>query len=150
MFVTESNAEIFLPPIFGDDDGEKHWAYVKFVLHVPWFYLTYAVQVENDVALRHMLLLSDIEQVVEVAQSPAATITEVAIVIPAHMNGRDRWIMEGLAEVWRGNDPEWGNQVVNVYVTDSGERYHFPGTSRAEPNLVNFSRIYPEKSPVAK
>jgi len=150
MFVTESNAEISLPPMFGDENGEKHWAYVKFVLHIPWFYLTYAVQVEKNVTLRYMLFLSEIEQVIEVARSPVATIKEVAIAIPAHMNRRDRWIMEGLAEVWRGSDPEWGNQVVNVYVTDIGERYHFPGTSREEPNLSNLSRIYPETSPIGK
>lgn len=71
-------------------------------LHMLWFYVVYRFNTEDGMTMHHMFLLSRVEQLQQAVQERGIEIEEVHIVLPRHMNGKDKWTMEPLAEVWEG------------------------------------------------
>ena len=141
MFETVESAEIPIPPIFGTT-GERHWAYVRQRLHMHWFHVTFALEIEHGNILSNMLFLSRVEQLQQAVQEQDIEIQEVNIVLPGHMSGKDMWTMEPLAEVWQGIEPEAEGQRAYIYVIGDGTRHTDSGLNTNEADLLNKELIY--------
>lgn len=141
MFETVENAEIPIPPIFGCK-GQRMWSYVELRLHMPWFYVVYRFNTEDGMTMHHMFLLSRVEQLQQAVQERGIEIEEVHIVLPRHMNGKDKWTMEPLAEVWEGTEPEAEGQAAYVYVIADRTRYVDSALNTKEADLLNKELIY--------
>lgn len=141
MFETLEDAEICLPPVFGDT-RRRLWAYVTLRLHIPWFYVTYRFQLKEDEPLRHMALLTRVEHLVQMVQDPGAEIEEIEIMLPGHMSGKDNWTMEPLTEVWECLEPGTEDQTSYVFVTGSGTRYVESSLHTPEADLLDKELVF--------
>lgn len=146
MFETHDEAEVPIPPVFGDP-GLRMWSYVKCRLHVPWFHVvcrfTYEDKADEEAhALREMMFLTQVEQLLQLQEGgPRIQIEEIDLMTPGHMNGTDRWKLEPLAEVWEGIEPETDGQRTLVYVLDNGTRYVDSALDTPESELIDKHRV---------
>jgi len=140
MFETIDGTEIDLPLLA--DDRSRHWSFVRQHLFMPWFYMTYRYEAEEDFKLSEMLCLTQIRDLLEATRSEQLEVIEVNVMLPGHMTGKGRWTMEPLAEIWVGEEPEAAGQEAYVYVTASGARYL--GTSLCDhpDELKNLELLY--------
>lgn len=142
MFETVENAEIPIPPVFGNK-GLHFWSYVEMRLHMPWFYVAYRFDTEDGMTMHHMFLLSRVEQLQQAVQERGIEIEEVHIVLPRHMSKKQTWTMMPLAEVWEGVEPETEQpQAAYIYVLADRSRFVDSMLNTKEADLLNKELIY--------
>ena len=123
MFITDEAAKMPMPSaLFGGEDS-TYWSYVKQHIHAPWFYCVYAVEYEDGMKFRHMILLNEPVQLEQLSQVREIEVVEVQVVLPGHVTGQGRWIMTPLASIWEGDAPDGSWE--RVFVTQAGERFCF-------------------------
>lgn len=149
MFETDESAEIEILPIFGGHGG-RHWSYVRFRLHMPWFHVMYRFEIGEGETISHMIFLSQVDLLLQMAQDEDLEIEEVKFVMPGHMSGKTGWTMESLAEIWRGVEPETEGQTAHAYVMSNGARYLSAGVCDSEAELQNKELIYVAPSKEAR
>lgn len=139
MFGTYDYAEIPIPEELCEP-GEKGWAFISFILHVPWFHVTYTTPGEGG-KWRHMAFFLNPEQIVALSKRPFIKLEEVQIVLPKHMTGAACWTMQLLSEIRVGEEREVKGQLGYVYVLANGNRYVHAGAADDEKDLLK-SRVY--------
>ena len=142
MFETHETARVNLPSEFAGN-GEFAWEYVYSRLHMHWFHVVAKSthDTEGYQELRNLFLVH-IEDLVTVSASSAWAIQEVQLVSPAHMNGKNRWMMEPLAQILKGRESKLENeQYGHVFVLENGERYVWAFGNR-EQDLTDLISIY--------
>ena len=145
MFETVDEAEIMIPPIFGDE-GTRAWSYVGFPFSLPWFFVNYLTKIDGG-SLKRMLCLTRVDDLLLLSQGGDYAVAEVNIVIPGNLSGRDRWTMEPLAEIWSGTEPEAKAQTGYVFVTASGARYLHSALANRDSELLGLKRIFQTPRP---
>lgn len=100
MFRTFKNAEVQQRALLGYDF--QLWRYVEQGSHRPWFYVT-LVEIDDEVDLRKMLMLPDVQTLEELLASQTDTmyVESVLLVSPSHLNHTNRWQMEPLLKLER-------------------------------------------------
>jgi len=141
MFETFDGTEIEIPAIFGDE-GRRLWSAVTLRLHLPWIYVTYSITDGEGMEFRQMACLTQIDDLLQMAEVDYLEIREVNIVLPGHMTGKDTWTMELLAEIWDGIEPETENQKAHVFVTAGSSRYLRSGLCDEESQLREKNLIF--------
>lgn len=104
--------------------GECVWTYVNLTQETVWFCATYENRASADCSWPETILLSTIEQVVELCHdfSERVEVTQLMLVSPGQLNKSEKWIMEPLREIWRGQDPHHGD-TVHVFALQDGRHY---------------------------
>jgi hypothetical protein len=122
MFLTFEQAEIRLPvPL--SHNSERLWSYVGLNLHIPWFYVEYSQNLE-DFKLRHMLLISNVQQLSAFAKDNNVEITKANIVTPSHINKTDGWQMDRLKLVLGATKKEGRKQIpINIFILEDGRKF---------------------------
>lgn len=144
MFETSAHAEIPIHEAF-QSHGEQAWAYVYRRLHLPWFYLRYlppSEEGDGGTRLWQLLFVDEIGHLQELQANPVIEIDEVQAVLPDHLTGKGKWIMEPLEEIWVGTEPKAPQQNATVYVLCNGERYIDTGFDSSETDLVNRQLVF--------
>jgi hypothetical protein len=104
--------------------GEHVWTYVNLTPENVWFCASFIVRKSDRCAWPETMLLSSVEQVVEVCRDFKELIeaSRLMLVSPSQLNKTDDWQMEPLREIWCGRDPDHGDKVF-VYTLVSGRQY---------------------------
>lgn len=147
MFETLDSAEVPLPTIFGSE-GTRMWSSVRFLFHLPWFYVTCCFPVERTRGPCQMLCLTLVDDLLQVTHAEGFKVVEVNVVIPAYMSKKRRWTMEPLAEIWCGVEPGTDGQVAYVYVTSDGARYLHSAVCKDEGELQKLTQVFSAPAPV--
>ena len=129
MFETHKTARL---PSFFANDGEYLWSHVGIHLQHAWFQVTYRIKVEDDLDISETLLLSRVDQLIEITKRDNIKIEFVDLVSPGYMNGSKRWKMEPLREIWLCASDKWPNQQEHVFLLESGARYKNLGAASSE------------------
>lgn len=141
MFETIVGSEIELPPIFGGDET-RLWPFVNLRLHIPWFYVTLAIDDNEGIEHRHMACLTRANDLIATADTEYLRIVEANVVLPGYMTGKSSWTMTPLAEIWAGIEPETQEQVAYVFVTADGDRYLSSGVCDDESALEGVTKVF--------
>lgn len=124
MFETHNNAELFLPKALAPN-GERLWSYVGMHVHVPWFYIEYAVDHEN-MKLRTVLFLSSVEQLKSLTEQENIEITQAHVVTPGYVNKTGTWKMDRLKQVVQATNNLGETEFpVSIYVLMNGKEIIF-------------------------
>lgn len=140
MFITNEAGKIAMPAALFND-GSSYWAYVKLHLHVPWFHCVCTESYEDEGAFRHMVFLSDLSQLNQLALMSGIDVIDIQVVLPAYMTGQGRWIMAPLASVWEGEASEHGD-TAQMYVTVDGRRFCTSTEITNENQLIDKQLVY--------
>jgi hypothetical protein len=105
MFETHQEYEVIMPGVFGGDEGNQVWERVSTRLHMLWFYVTCLPTDKEMDQIAKILLISDIEGLVDLQKDNSATIREVYVVSPSHLNSSNAWKMDLLDHVLTGIEP---------------------------------------------
>lgn len=102
-------------------DGEHVWSYVRLTVSRPWFFVVYTLHTEEG-DLGDQLLLSVPEQVADMFRRNGneITVNQLMLVSPHHLNCSEHWLMEPIAQIWRGKR---GTRTVFVYRLADGREY---------------------------
>lgn len=144
MFETHREFEIFLPGIFGEDEGNQAWERVSTRLNMLWFYVICLPADKEIDQLSKMLLISGIEGLMDLQKDTSATISEAYIVSPSHINGSDVWKMNLLDHILTGTEPMPDfelmadvEQHAHIYVLKDGQRFVDSNLGTKEDCLKN-------------
>ena len=150
MFETNRGYEVMLPEIFGADEGNQVWERVSTRLHMLWFYVICLPTDKELDQLAQILLISDIEGLLDLQKDNSATIREVYVVSPSHLNGSNAWKMDLLDHVLTGIEPmhdfkeETGieqmsdfQQHAYIYVMKNGQRLLDSNLETKEADLTD-------------
>lgn len=117
MFKTYQSAEVFNP--FAEAN-EKYWSYAEMGLHLPWFYVQYSRNFDDE-SCHSMFIFSRIEQLQELAENPSVKIIEVNVVTPGYINKSDSWQMGRLTKILKGMGVLEGSDApIFIYVLTDG------------------------------
>lgn len=129
MFETNEAARL---PSFFANDGEYLWSHIGIHLQHAWLQVSYRITVENDQDISETILLSHVDQLIEMQNRDNIKIAFVDLVSPGYVNGSDRWKMEPLREIWLCASDKWPNQQEYVFLLESGARYKGLGAASSE------------------
>jgi len=143
MFETHNSGRLVSPLGLYDDDSYL-WSYALLRLHVPWFYMIYKTDIDEDGYKRDIALLSNISDLID-ANNHDIQIDKVYLMSPAHLNKSDDWMMEPIKEILSGTVPKH-NQIGNVFILENGNRYVDATTINKEEELINIRSIFKTRS----
>lgn len=88
MFRTHDADMLGLPGMFGE--GQNQWHQVSKVLRNHWYHVTVQAMCEDRISEAVLMIDSEprLQQLL-IAQDAETIITEVQVVTPAHMNGKE-------------------------------------------------------------
>lgn len=142
MFETHDSAEVLMP-LELNNHGARVWSRIRNQAHIHWFHVVYSQADHDDYTSRRILFLSHIDQLIELCQDKGVYVLEVSLVSAGHFNGKGRWQMQLLDEVWVGTLMECSNeQQAELFVTNEGTRYVSFGYAISEYDLVNPKLVY--------
>lgn len=120
MFQTHLYARIPSHPSFPEP---LLWSEVEHDIHRPWFYVCAIEAVEGDFQLRRMMLISQERslQALLQAKTPGWKVESVLVMTPSHINGTNRWQLEGLDQITLHWDPVSGSTF--TYKIEGGHTY---------------------------
>ena len=139
VFETNELSKVYNP--FSTPENEEYlWTHVSLRLHIPWFYIIYNIELEEG-GMRNMLLVTSIDDLIEINKDTKINVEHIYLVSPEHMNKSKRWMMDPIKEILSGLDPEH-EQSSYVYVLENGKRYVYSFMSSSEEELRNIKTIY--------
>jgi hypothetical protein len=138
MFETHRESEIFLPKIFGEDEGIQTWGHVSKRLHTLWLYV---ICKPADKTMDHaakIFLISGIVDLLAIQKDTSATIYEAYVISPNYLNGSNSWKMDLLDHVLVGNEPITDfEQHAYIYVLKNEQRLVDSALRSKEDDLKN-------------
>jgi hypothetical protein len=138
MFETHRESEIFLPKIFGEDEGIQTWGHVSKRLHTLWLYVICKPADKESDQLPMIFFISNIMDLLVFQNDTSAIISEVYVVSPNHLNGSDVWKMNLLDHILVGNEPiDDCEQHAYIYVLKNGQRLVDSALGTEEDDLEN-------------
>lgn len=138
MFETHRESEIFLPGIFGEDEGIQAWECVSTRLHTLWLYVICLPADKEVDQLAKILFITDIEDLLALQKNTSATISSAYVISPNYLNGSDVWKMDLLDHVLIGNEPiDDIDQHAYIYVLKNKQRLVESNLSTKEDDLEN-------------
>lgn len=142
MFETNDRNEIVIP--FGLlEPGLHAWSCINLRLHVPWFHVVYRVTYIDGTELCFTTYILEREQLIELRQTKGIDLVETSLVSPGHLNGKQRWCMDPLAEIWKAIEPGISHgQEADIYVLSDGSRYVDSAFDTTEDNLLNAQLVF--------
>lgn len=141
MFETVSSAELAsLPPVYPAGPRTQVWGYVLQAVQAPWFH----VELEGEGANRIVFAMETGQwlPLVESQGGDNPRVHGVNLVSPGWINGKDRWLLEPLLEVWRADEPFAKGRHAEVYVVSGGSRYVRSELDTPETRLKGIRRLY--------
>jgi len=140
MFETNNMSRMNNPlTLLGDDN--YLWSNVSLRLHVPWFYVVYNIDYEDDSKNLEILFVSNIKELINMSNEIIVHIEQVYLVSPGHLNKCDKWMMEPIDKILEGSEPEY-NQISHIYIVENGNRYIDSGFGSKEEKLINIKTLY--------
>ena len=140
MFETNDMSRMNNPlTLLGDDN--YLWSNVSLRLHVPWFYVVYSIDYEDDSKNLDILFVSNIKELINMSNEIIVHIDQVYLVSPGHLNKSDKWMMEPIDKIMEGSEPEY-NQISHIYIVENGNRYIDSGFGSKEEKLINIKTLY--------
>jgi len=142
MFETHDSTEMPIPEAF-KEPGERAWACINFRLHMHWFYVAYSLHSLNEGNLHTIGFFIHPEQIIDLKNSQGIKITEANIVTPGHLNKKERWDMEPLAEIWRAMEPDTEHpQYAYIFILNNGNKYVDSAPITPEEELIDPKLIF--------
>lgn len=145
MFITDEASKIAVPSALSGGQESSYWGYVKLHLHTPWFFCVYEAEYEAGGKSRKMIELGHPTQLEQLSLVSGVEVVEVQVVLPSHMNNKNRWIMSPLDSIWEGEVPGDGSTEL-VYITSDGKRFCLNEKVTDENQLADKRLFY--QSPV--
>jgi len=138
MFETHRNFEILLPGVFGGDEDMQAWEQVSTRLNALWLYVICLPADKEMDQFEKILFVSDIEGLLDIQKDISATVSEVYVMSPNHLNGSDDWQMDRLDHVLVGNEPITDfEQCAYIYVLKNKQRLVDSTLGTKEDDLEN-------------
>ena len=110
-------------------------------LHTPWFYITYTIKYEDDSELRHILLVSQVNDLKQFKNDKDTHIDSVYLVSPSHLNKSPHWQMEPIQKILVGLEPEC-DQYRYIFILQNGNRYFDSGLCNKESELRSLTTLF--------
>jgi len=124
MFKTNDAFEMVVPPGLAPPEL-RLWYVVSFTFTMPWFYIQCELGYDEDIRTEHYMVFGarEFEHFLAGADSSQEhfRVCEVYVVSPPWLNGRGRWSMDILSELWIVDESYESRHAV-VFVLEDGTR----------------------------
>ena len=117
MFLTLGDAKIRVPFPMADL-AEHYWSSVQIRIHVPWFFVSYEDDIdEQECGTQSAILVMHFRDVIEIAA--LVKVLQIAMISPSRNDSDGRWKFDSLKELWVGTEPFASERETAVlYVTE--------------------------------
>lgn len=145
MFETHESAKLEVPTGMAAP-GEYVWGFAYSRLFMHWFHVVAKSQFEDDeIEELRNLYLTQIDDLITLAESDEWEIREVSLVSPGHMNNSGHWQMDLLEEILIGRESTIDHEQYGyVFVLDNGQRY-LHSFNKIEDELIEMKTLYRTK-----
>lgn len=120
MFYTHPTAERVLPSGMAPV-GERSWSWVELCLQIPYFLVSFTVEIDGGALGRHFLF-SQLKDVVGLITTSGDKIKDlkISLLSPGYMNSGNSYQLGQVKEIWkrRGGREE-------LFVMSDGKKLHF-------------------------
>jgi hypothetical protein len=126
MFLTDDSAEIPTPILYGADEQERMWSWVRLGIYAPYYLvqITVAEGKEHGASsFRQNIILSEVTQLQDLVrqQNDYLKIVNVSILIPDYMRSdQDDYTLGRISEIWGCS-----NTGARRFLLKTGEELHF-------------------------
>ncbi|MBI2277085.1 MAG: hypothetical protein HYU74_07025 [Dechloromonas sp.] len=130
--------------------GYDVWNRVTLTVDFPWYYVSYSKCPEAKLGINGTEFLCKPDQVAEFLSQNVGLIQtdQLLLVSPPRLNRTKQWLLEPLAEVWRGN-LEDSAFYVHVYLLQDGRHYVDAPNAREWRALKNLTQLVQYSPPGA-
>ncbi|SFP67541.1 hypothetical protein SAMN05216229_104269 [Geopseudomonas sagittaria] len=121
-------------------DGYSYWRVVESELNTPWFHVR-IVFTHEDWEESRILMTAEVYMLEHILSLQAGdmTVTDIHVVLPGWMTGRDEWSMERLTELRNIEDDN--RFIITLYTVESGKTYRTGGDERSKRGQLKESRL---------
>lgn len=142
MFSTTNVSKVELPPVFAKSDNQ-YWDAVRLCLQVPYFHVRCETLGTTEFEERGgIFLLSQLNQLVDIATDESVRVSDVFLMSPARINGSSDWKLEPLSAIWVGHEKDQNRQqFAYVFELVDGSRYLDASIASSEAELANIQLI---------
>lgn len=121
MFVTLSDFEFPVPAELAEP-GSKCWRAIELSLNTPWFVATFC-STDQNLSLRRTMLVAWDSDLVNIVKSTVGGYLEALLLLaPKDDVAGKEWCAHHIKQIWRGYDPDRGNEAVLIFCTIEGRQ----------------------------
>jgi|APLak6261660231_1056022.scaffolds.fasta_scaffold46617_2 hypothetical protein len=138
MIITYQQAEI--PYIF-DADGERLWTYAHMNLIIPWFFIHYEKEVDDQI-IGCQIMLFKVGQIEQLTLDPTVLVKSIYLVSPGYVNQTNEWSMDIIKSLSIGTDENGTlEQSIARYELANCKFYYYPEIS-SQTSYKKIADIY--------